>query len=152
MCVPETHEHLTVPITRWEILVAWGRECDESHDESDDSCEDKYDSHGPIWSCTPPSTEYLMATWTREPRNNQKLCEWTDHERGEWRGDILHRLSESKYSSLAFERYYFLHYGLFSRFDNRWKHHKKEKSKSYYPNWRNDRKQYACYPYNKISK
>lgn len=101
-------------ITTGEILITPCGKCNKGHDESNDSCEDEYDGHGSIWSCTPPSTEYLIPVWTREARNDEELCEWTNHECSEWRSDILHRLPESKYSSLAFEGYHFLHDSLFT--------------------------------------
>ncbi len=91
-----------------------------------------------------------MTTWTREPRDDEELCEWTNHKRGERRGHILHRLSESKYSSLAFEWYHFLQDRLFTCLGNRRDKHECKKPKTHEPYRWNGREYDTCCPHDEI--
>ncbi len=91
-----------------------------------------------------------MSIWTREPRDNEELCEWANHECGEWGSYILHGLSESKYSSLTFEWYYFLQHGLFACLSNRREEHEYKKTQSHEPYRWNGGEYYTGCPHDEV--
>lgn len=114
---------LYIEITFRKCSITFCLECDDGDYESEESCSDEYECHRTIWSSAPPSTEYIRSLRTREPWDDEKLCEWSDHECCERRGDIFERLPESKNPSLTFERDDLLEYCLFTCLSNRTYHH-----------------------------
>lgn len=132
------------------MSIASCSKCYNSNNNPEKSPKSKDYRHGTIRGSTPPSTEYFIPHWTRQPRDNEELCQWPDEECCEGRGNIFHRLPETEYPSLTFEWYYFLHNRLFCGFSYRREHHKTKKSDSNEPDRRNRSKERTDNPENEI--